>query len=315
MFSIKIFVSILIVLHLTSNTALSKTLRSNRVTLSQKFQADEVTEDDDNFHFLITGGYRPKDNKLAKYTVFLTRDEPIEFFFGTNLICAGSIIAKDIVLSAAHCFFNDSNGDRFADERFKAVAGTPRRLERTNNTQIIPVRKVIPHPGYYYKYNFHDIAVLKLVKSFIINDEFVAVIPRMDEPPWVRLSCTVVGWGLMYEFGPEPNELLCANVEILSKSTCAKKEITFFLGQICAANPDDYGIDACQGDSGGPLFCNGKLVGIVSYGAGCGRKDKAGYYADVYYYKNFIDDNVATHSKALNCWYYRLLIALSKYIY
>ena len=45
------------------------------------------------------------------------------------------------------------------------------------------------------------------------------------------------------------------------------------------------GHDTCSGDSGGPLIANinGKftLVGVTSWGKGCGLVDSPGVYADI----------------------------------
>lgn len=54
--------------------------------------------------------------------------------------------------------------------------------------------------------------------------------------------------------------------------------------------------DACQGDSGGPLVCminkHMTLVGIISWGIGCGQKDVPGIYTKVTNYLDWIQDNM-----------------------
>lgn len=51
-----------------------------------------------------------------------------------------------------------------------------------------------------------------------------------------------------------------------------------------------------QGDSGGPLVCmvnkHMTLVGIISWGIGCGQKDVPGVYTKVTNYLDWIQDNM-----------------------
>ena len=56
------------------------------------------------------------------------------------------------------------------------------------------------------------------------------------------------------------------------------------LGFVCAGGEE--GKDACKGDGGGPLVCQDQtgawnLVGIVSWGIGCGKRDVPGIYTKV----------------------------------
>ena len=63
--------------------------------------------------------------------------------------------------------------------------------------------------------------------------------------------------------------------------------------------------DTCQGDSGGPLVCMINdytkvhpvytLVGVTSWGYGCGDKGKPGVYTDVPDYIDWIKETVDTY--------------------
>ena len=57
------------------------------------------------------------------------------------------------------------------------------------------------------------------------------------------------------------------------------------------------GKDSCQGDSGGPLMLMGpkqkyEIIGIVSFGIGCGQPGYPGIYTKVGRYLDWIISNV-----------------------
>lgn len=68
--------------------------------------------------------------------------------------------------------------------------------------------------------------------------------------------------------------------------------------QYCALDPEGQR-DSCQGDSGGPMqiFADpnsgiATVVGIVSFGVGCGSSTIPGIYTRVAYYLDWIEEKV-----------------------
>uniref|UniRef100_A0A8C6YNG4 Peptidase S1 domain-containing protein n=1 Tax=Nothoprocta perdicaria TaxID=30464 RepID=A0A8C6YNG4_NOTPE len=89
--------------------------------------------------------------------------------------------------------------------------------------------------------------------------------------------------------------LLQGVVPLLPREDCeARYGQKFTNRMICAGNlSEEKRVDSCQGDSGGPLMCqrsNGRwiILGITSWGYGCGRKDSPGVYTKVSKYVPWI---------------------------
>ena len=100
----------------------------------------------------------------------------------------------------------------------------------------------------------------------------------------------VAGWGATTEGGREADTLQEVTVEVTGLRRCQdvyQRLVGAELGEdVLCAGFDEGGRDACQGDSGGPLVLEGEdgtfqLVGVVSAGLGCARRDVPGIYAKV----------------------------------
>ncbi|XP_034654491.1 trypsin-3 [Drosophila subobscura] len=242
------------------------------------------------FHFLITGGYRPETNNLVKYVVSVRTNRERKFF-GDNHFCGGAVISSTVILTAGHCLYSGTT--RIRASRIKVVAGTPRRLQRTGQTQVRDVYAVKPHPKYTPKRLKNDIGLLLLKKPLNPNGQFVQIIPLSTATPQPGLKCTVVGWGTVIQFGPTPDEAVNGDVSVNDNSFCGSLE-GFGKGMICASDATDHEVDSCQGDSGGPLMCDNIVVGVVSFGAGCGEPNSAGVYSNVHYFRDWIKTNSST---------------------
>ena len=81
---------------------------------------------------------------------------------------------------------------------------------------------------------------------------------------------------------------------IVDRATCiAENPYRITENMLCAGYKNGKK-DACQGDSGGPLVVPGgkELVGIVSFGDGCGKPEKPSGYTRVATMLDFIKANL-----------------------
>ena len=105
------------------------------------------------------------------------------------------------------------------------------------------------------------------------------------------------GWGSTGQAsGGYSRRLQTASVPILETAKCMEPQVygpdKLTSGMICAGFLAG-GLDSCQGDSGGPMVgeVRGRatLLGIISWGYGCGRANKPGVYTRVASYIDGID--------------------------
>ena len=222
--------------------------------------------------------------------------------------CGAVIISDRIVLTAAHCLKKRVP--------IQVRVGGHNTSER-EGTELIPARAIV-HPDYGKKRKNlgSDIAALRLIKRIKFEELGGLVAPACLHQPLHlldHLPVVAAGWGLTEEGGGEERKskvLQKVQLELIPNVKCFKETgyrvIENYMDEtmLCAWGEKR---DACGGDSGGPLaFWEDEtqrwlLVGIVSFGVGCGRRDYPGIYSSVAFHLDWIRSLlVSSRSKLCN---------------
>ncbi|XP_067412406.1 serine protease 55-like [Emydura macquarii macquarii] len=170
------------------------------------------------------------------------------------------------------------------------------------------VQRILAHPSYSRSTYDSDIALLQLSRPLAPDRGLSPVcLPGDpeggDDSQWG--SCYVAGWGTT-EYGQErvSGALREAGVLVVDWLRCMWWMGALTQNMVCAGH-EEGGRDACQGDSGGPLQCQAPQgsswyqVGIVSWGRGCGRRQRPGVYTRVANYRTWMDEATAAAGKPL----------------
>ncbi|XP_045779573.1 protein masquerade [Maniola jurtina] len=219
-------------------------------------------------------------------------------------LCGAALVGTQWVLTAAHCVTNIvRSGDaiyvRVGDHDLTRKYGSP-------GAQTLRVATTYIHHNHNSQTLDNDIALLKLHgKAELKEGVCLVCLPARGVSHAAGKRCTVTGYGYMGETGPIPLRVREAELPIVSDAECIRKvnavtEKIFILpaSSFCAGGEE--GNDACQGDGGGPLVCQDdgfyELVGLVSWGFGCGRRDVPGVYVKVSSFIGWINQIISVNN-------------------
>lgn len=229
---------------------------------------------------VVVGGF-PVDVSSSPWAVALSsRDR-----FGgmrSGQFCGGVVVGPSTVLTAAHCMGEEVLGSPRATD-LKVVAG--RTDLHSDEGREIPVSEVWVNPAYDSSSNSGDFAVLKLTEP-LPQSSVIDMAVTGDPAYEPGTEAMVYGWGDTTGIGSYARSLRAARMHVLPDSLCEEAypgpaDGTYVATTMVCAGEVRGGRDSCQGDSGGPLVAQGRLIGLVSWGSGCGRPGSPGVYTRV----------------------------------
>jgi Trypsin len=231
--------------------------------------------------------------------------------------CGGTLVAPAIVITAAHCVYDESMMAFEPATDFEVFTG--RTVLSSSQGEVIDVAEVyyfldvmgaptvqaqstdpnLDPELYNPATNEWDVAFLQLESDS--SSEPIKIAGGDEAALWTAgRTAYITGWGDR-DNGPAadfPDDLHAAQVEIISEQSCSESypappppppdpENPYFAEDtmVCAGLPEG-GADTCQGDSGGPLVVpvaggGFRLVGDTSWGLGCAFAGFPGVYGRI----------------------------------
>ncbi|NXP82714.1 THRB protein, partial [Ramphastos sulfuratus] len=247
----------------------------------------------------------------SPWQVMLYKKSPQE------LLCGASLISDSWILTAAHCLYYPPWDKNLTTNDILVRIGKHIRAKyEKNQEKIALLDKIIIHPKYNWKENMdRDIALIHLRRPIIFSDYIHPVcLPTKEVVQRLMLAGykgRVSGWGNLKEtWATSPSNLPTVlqqlNVPIVQQTICkASTKVKVTDNMFCAGySPEDSKRgDACEGDSGGPFVMKNPedsrwyQVGIVSWGEGCDRDGKYGFYTHVFRLKKWMRKVIEKHGQ------------------
>uniref|UniRef100_A0AAY4AAR8 Suppressor of tumorigenicity 14 protein homolog n=1 Tax=Denticeps clupeoides TaxID=299321 RepID=A0AAY4AAR8_9TELE len=211
--------------------------------------------------------------------------------------CGATIISNLWLVTAAHCVHNTDDVMYSQADQWKAYLGL--HVQGQIDTGVVEkgLKQIIAHPQYNHNNYDNDIALMELDSPVSLNKHIWPIfLPAATHDFPAGRSVWITGWGQTREdSGFLPVVLQKAEVRIINDTICNELMGNMITPNMMCAGVLTGGVDACQGDSGGPLSSKEAadrifLAGVVSWGEGCGRRNRPGIYTRITKYRDWIKE-------------------------
>lgn len=202
-------------------------------------------------------------------------------------VCTGSVVASNVILTAAHCVLRDDFSATVDPAHFTVVTGNVHHLAEPHTVSTVTSLAVAP--------NFRTEPPLR---NPLAGDAAVLVLAQPTPSASVRLATSqvwsagtpvlFVGWG---ETGiPNAGDVLRVGTgTVQGDAYCATRFSRYDpAALICAQDTLEHRYSGCHGDSGGPLLMTAPgtvdeplEIGITSFGAADCSPEAPGFFTRV----------------------------------